>query len=53
MLDITTIVLTYNEELHIRRCLENVCSFSKKVYVVDSPSTDKTVEICKEFPNSP
>ena len=51
MLDITTIVLTYNEELHIRRCLENVCSFSKKVYVVDSPSTDNTVEICKEFPN--
>ena len=51
MLDITTIVLTYNEELHIRRCLENVCSFSKKVYVVDSLSTDNTVEICKEFPN--
>lgn len=49
-LDITTIILTYNEELHIRRCLENVCPFSKKVYVIDSPSTDKTVEICKEFP---
>ena len=51
MLDITTIILTYNEELHIRRCLENVCAFSKKVYVIDSPSTDETVEICKEFPN--
>lgn len=51
MLDITTIILTYNEEIHIRRCLENVCSFSKKVYVVDSPSTDKTVEICREFSN--
>lgn len=51
MLDITTIILTYNEELHIRRCLENVCAFSKKVYVIDSPSTDKTVEICNEFPN--
>lgn len=49
-LDITTIILTYNEEIHIRRCLENVCPFSKKVYVIDSPSTDKTVEICKEFP---
>lgn len=49
-LDITTIILTYNEELHIRRCLENVCPFSKKVYVIDSPSTDRTVEICKEFP---
>ena len=51
MLDITTIILTYNEELHIRRCLENVCPFSKKVIVVDSPSTDRTVEICKEFAN--
>ena len=50
-LDITTIILTYNEELHIRRCLENVCPFSKKVYVIDSPSTDSTAEICKEFPN--
>lgn len=50
-LDLTTIILTYNEELHIRRCLENVCPFSKKVIVVDSPSTDGTVEICKEFPN--
>lgn len=51
MLDITTIILTYNEEIHIRRCLENVCPFSKKVYVVDSPSTDKTTEICAEFEN--
>ena len=50
-LDITTIILTYNEELHIRRCLENVCPFSKKVYVIDSPSTDRTVEICNEFEN--
>lgn len=51
MLDITTIILTYNEELHIRRCLENVCEISKKVFVIDSPSTDRTVEICNEFPN--
>lgn len=50
-LDLTTIILTYNEEIHIRRCLDNVCPFSKKVYVIDSPSTDKTVEICNEFPN--
>ena len=50
-LDITTIILTYNEELHIRRCLENVCPFSKKVFVIDSPSTDRTAEICREFPN--
>ncbi len=44
-LDITAIILTYNEELHIRKCLENVCPIVKKVYVVDSPSTDNTVAI--------
>lgn len=49
-LDITTIILTYNEELHIRRCLENVCPFSEKVYVIDCISSDRTCEICEEFP---
>lgn len=53
MLDLTTIILTYNEEIHIRRCLENVCSFSKKVYVIDSPSTDRTQEICKSLTLDP
>lgn len=50
-LDLTTIILTYNEEIHIRRCLENVCPISKRVIVVDSLSTDRTVEMCKEFDN--
>lgn len=50
-LDITAIILTYNEELHIRRCLENVCPIVKKVFVIDSPSTDNTVAICNEFDN--
>lgn len=50
-LNLTTIILTYNEEIHIRRCLENVCPFSEKVIVVDSPSTDKTADICREFDN--
>ncbi|MCM1515087.1 MAG: glycosyltransferase family 2 protein [Paraprevotella sp.] len=50
-LNLTTIILTYNEEIHIRRALENVCPISQKVIVVDSPSTDRTVEICNEFSN--
>ena len=49
--DLTVIILTYNEEIHIRRCLENVCPLAKQVFVVDSPSTDKTAEICWEFDN--
>ena len=45
MLDLSVIILTYNEELHIRRCLENVIPIAKKIYVVDCFSTDKTKEI--------
>ena len=28
-----------------------MCPIAKKVIVVDSPSTDRTVEICREFDN--
>src|SRR5699024_4520723 len=49
MSDITVIILTYNEEIHIRRCLENVTKFASKVYIVDCFSSDRTVEIAKEF----
>lgn len=50
-LDLTVIILTYNEEIHIRRALENVCPIAKQVVVVDSLSTDRTQEICSEFEN--
>ena len=49
MLDITAIILTYNEEIHIRRCLENVGKFAKRIIVVDCFSKDKTCEIAKEM----
>lgn len=49
MLDISVIILTFNEELHIRRCLENVNQFAKKVYVIDSFSTDDTVAIAESM----
>lgn len=48
-LDISAIILTYNEELHIRRCLNNVKQLTNKIYIIDCFSTDKTVEIAKEF----
>ncbi len=49
MLDITAIILTYNEEVHIRRCLENVNQFASRVIVVDCFSTDRTADIAKEL----
>ena len=48
-LDVAVIILTRDEEIHIRRCLENVRQFSDRIFVVDSFSTDRTVEIAGEL----
>ena len=49
MLDISVIILTYNEELHIRRCIENVEPIARDIFIIDSFSTDKTLEIAKGY----
>lgn len=46
-LSISAIVLTSNEEIHIRRCLESVFRIATNVFVIDCFSKDKTVEIAK------
>lgn len=51
MIDITVIILTYNEEIHIRRCLENVKDIAKGIYIIDSYSTDMTLKIAREYSN--
>lgn len=47
MQDISVIILTFNEEKHIARCIKSLSTFTDKVFIVDSGSTDKTVEIAK------
>lgn len=47
--DLTVLVLTWNEELHIRRCIESVRAVSSRIVVVDSGSTDRTCEIAKSL----
>jgi glycosyltransferase involved in cell wall biosynthesis len=48
---ITPIILTFNEEANIGRSLERLTAFSE-VLVVDSGSTDRTLEIVASFPNT-
>ena len=46
--DITAIILTYNEEKHIERCILSIKEIVKKIIVIDSFSTDNTVNIAKK-----
>ncbi len=41
-------IITFNEEDNIRDALESV-KWADEIVVVDSGSTDKTVEICSEY----
>ena len=45
---VTVVIPTRNEARHLASCLEGVRRFSE-VYVVDSQSTDSTVEIARAF----
>lgn len=45
--DVTVVILTYNEQIHIARAIESVRSFTRDVLVVDSGSKDDTVAIAR------
>lgn len=45
---ITVLVPCFNEEANIRACLESV-TWADEIFVVDSGSTDRTLEIAREF----
>lgn len=47
--DITFIILTKNEEVNLPDCLKSIDGFAKRVVIIDSGSTDKTVEIAKKM----
>ena len=49
MQDISVIILTFNEEKHIARCIKSLSAFTDKVFIVDSGSTDKTVKIAESL----
>lgn len=46
---ISAIIMTFNEEQNIRRCLLSLRDIADEIVVVDSYSTDKTEQICREM----
>jgi glycosyltransferase involved in cell wall biosynthesis len=44
---ISAIILTFNEELHIERCIRELHGVVDDIYIVDSGSTDNTVSLAE------
>lgn len=46
---VSAIILTHNEESNVAQCLRSVAGWAGEVFVVDSGSTDRTLEIATGF----
>jgi len=46
--NITAIILTFNEEKHILRCITSLKDVVLEIFIIDSFSTDRTIEIALE-----
>lgn len=47
--NLTVALATFNEEANIGACLESVKDIASEIIIVDGSSTDKTVEIAKQY----
>jgi glycosyltransferase involved in cell wall biosynthesis len=48
-LPLTVVVLTLNEERNLPSCLQSIVAHAEDVHVLDSGSTDATVQIAREY----
>ena len=46
---LTVIILTFNDQSNIENCLKSIKDLTNDVIIVDSFSSDKTLDICKEY----
>lgn len=49
MIKLSVAIITLNEERNIGRCLESLSGIADEIVVADSGSTDRTLEICRQF----
>jgi len=49
MIKLSAVIITYNEEKKIEKCLSSLTGIVDEIVVVDSFSTDNTEDICKQF----
>lgn len=46
---LTVVILTFNEDRHLARCLDSIRQIANRIVIVDSFSTDDTLSIAKEY----
>jgi len=49
MQKLSVVIIAFNEEQNIRRCIESVLNIADEIIVLDSNSTDATKSICNEY----
>ena len=48
-MELAVVILTYNESLHLARCLQSLRQVATAIYIVDAFSTDNTVAIAESY----
>lgn len=46
---VAVVILTYNEELNIGQALDSVTGWADEIFILDSFSTDKTLDIARQY----
>lgn len=46
---LSVIILTYNEEINLEKCLKSIRDWVEDIFIIDSYSKDKTLEIAKKY----
>ena len=46
---LTVIILTFNEEMHLGRCIKSAKQLTDSILIIDSFSDDRTIEIANEY----
>lgn len=44
---LSVVIITFNEEEHLNKCLDSISGIADEILVLDSFSTDRTAEICR------
>jgi glycosyltransferase involved in cell wall biosynthesis len=46
---LSVIILTYNENIHLKRCINSIKDIATEIFIVDSFSSDETVELSQSL----